>query len=140
MNRSMFKENSKIVVVKILNYLRSQQTQNNVNESIPNLDGTLERLNNFFGTPETLADFEPKEEMLKHLDELTQYFEFQNLILKELLEELQQGLIYDGILIADLKLCKKRVINEEDNKDSYGSIRVNDDGIYFEEKTNNRKK
>lgn len=132
MDNEKLKENYRIVIVKIIDYLGSQQTQNNVNESIPNIDESMAQ-------PD-FVNLEPNEAFNKYIKVWTQYYDFQALISKEFLEELQQGLIYDGILIADLRLCKKRVINEENNKDSYGSIRVNDDGIYFEEKTNNRKK
>ena len=132
MENEKLKENYRIVIVKIIDYLGSQQAQNNVNENIPNIDENMAQ-------PDFINS-EPNEAFNKYIKAWTQYYDFQALISKEFLEELQQGLIYDGISIADLKLCKKRVINEEDNKDSYGIIRVNDDGIYFEEKTNNRKK
>lgn len=132
MENEKLKENYRIVIVKIIDYLGSQQTQNNVNENIPNIDESTAQ-------PDFI-NLEPNEAFNKCIKAWTQYYDFQALISKEFLEELQKGLIYDGISIADLKLCKKRVINEEDNKDSYGIIRVNDDGIYFEEKTNNRKK
>lgn len=132
MDKEKIRENYRIVIVKIIDYLGSQQAQNNVNENIPNIDENM-------ACPD-FVNIEPNEAFNKYINVWYNYFDFQALISKEFLEELQQGLIYDGILIADLKLCKKRVINEKDNKDSYGSIRINDDGIYFEEKTNNRKK
>ena len=39
--------------------------------------------------------------------------------MRRFFEELKEGgPLYDGILIADLNLCKKRVINEDENKDT----------------------
>lgn len=84
-------------------------------------------------------NLEPNKVFNNYIKGWNQYYSFRSLISKEFLEELEQGLIYDGILIADLNLYRKRVINEVDNKDSYGSIRINNEGIYFEEKANNKK-
>lgn len=85
-------------------------------------------------------DIEPNEAFNKLIKELQQYYNFRALISKEFINELQQNHIYDGILITDLELCKKRIINEEYNKDSYGCIRINDNGIYFEEIINEKRK
>jgi len=132
MDNEKLKENYRIVIVKIIDYLGIQQVKNNVIENIPNIDENMAQ-------PD-FVNLEPNEAFNKYIKAWTQYYDFQALISKEFLEELQQGLIYDGISIADLKLCKKRVINEEYSKDSYGIIRIKDDGIYFEEKTNNKRK
>ena len=124
-------EQLKLVIVKIIDYLGEQQKKNNVNENIPNIDGDT-----YFPS---IYDSEPNKAFNGQIKIWLQYFDFQSLISKEFIEEFQQGQICDGILIADLNLCKKRVINEDENKDSYGSIRINNDGIYFEEKANNKK-
>ena len=57
---------------------------------------------------------------------------FYTLIYSELLDELKQGLLHDGILLADLNLCKRRLIREDDNKENSGCIRITEEGIYFE--------
>lgn len=131
MDKEKIIEQFQIIIVKIIDYLGEQQKKNNVNEKIPNIDGDT-----YFPS---IFDSEPNKAFNGQIKIWLQYFGFQSLISKEFLEELQQGQIYDGILIADLNLCKKRVINEDNDKDSYGSIRVNDNGIYFEEKANNKK-
>lgn len=131
MDQEKIIEQLKLVIVKIIDYLGEQQKKNNTNESIPNIDGDTEY--------PSIFNSDPNDAFNKQIKLWQQYFGFQSLISKEFLEEFQQGQIYDGILIADLNLCKKRVINEDENKDSYGSIRVNDNGIYFEEKANNKK-
>lgn len=69
------------------------------------------------------------------------YYDFQTLISTEFLDELKQEQVYDGILIGDLRLCKKRLVNEDLNKNDFGCIRIdNENGIYFEEKTNIKRK
>ena len=132
MDQEKMKNNYRMVIVKIIDYLVSQQALNNVKENIPNIDESM-------AYPD-FQNLEPNEAFNKYIREWNQYYDFQALISKEFLDELQQKNVYDGILIADLQLCKKRVINEDTNKDSYGCIRINNDGIYFEEKTNNRRK
>ena len=132
MDQEKMKNNYRMAIVKIIDYLESQQALNNVKENIPNIDKSM-------AYPDFL-NLEPNDAFNKYIREWNQYYDFQALISKEFLDELQQKNVYDGILIADLQLCKKRVINEDTNKDSYGCIRINNDGIYFEEKTNNRRK
>lgn len=131
MDQEKIIEQLKLVIVKIIDYLGEQQKKNNVNENIPNIDEDT-----YFPS---IFDSEPNKAFNGQIKIWQQYFDFQSLISKEFIEEFQQGQICDGILIADLNLCKKRVINEDENKDSYGSIRVNDNGIYFEEIANNKK-
>lgn len=41
MDNEKLKENYRIVIVKIIDYLGSQQTQTNVNENIPNIDESM---------------------------------------------------------------------------------------------------
>lgn len=132
MDQEKMKNNYRMVIVKIIDYLESQQALNNVKENIPNIDESM-------ACPD-FQNLEPNEAFNKYIREWNQYYNFQALISKEFLDELQQKNVYDGILIADLQLCKKRIINEDSNEDSYGCIRINNDGIYFEEKTNNRRK
>ena len=131
MDKEKIMEQYRIVIGKIIDYLGEQQKKNNVNENIPNIDGDT-----YFPS---IFDLEPNDAFNEQIKIWRQYLSFYSLISKEFLEEFQPGQICDGILIADLNLCKKRVINEDENKDSYGSIRVNDNGIYFEEKANNKK-
>ena len=63
-----------------------------------------------------------------------EYYKYQYLISKELLIEIEEDQIYDGILISDLNLCRRRLINKELGDKDFGCIKVDDTkGIYFEE-------
>ena len=130
MDQEKIIEQYRIVIVKIIDYLGEQQKKNNINENIPVIDMDIKKH----------FDSDVQKGFNHFFKGVIQYQEFYATISREFFEELKEGgPLYDGILIADLNLCKKRVINEDENKDSYGSIRVNDNGIYFEEKANNKK-
>ena len=86
-----------------------------------------------------VLDMKVDEIFKKYFNIWQDYFDYQALISNEFLDELKQNQIYDGILIADLKLCKKRVINEDFNKEEFGCIRIDDvNGIYFDQKVNSK--
>ena len=126
------RDNYIILIDKIIDYLANQQEKNNVNEKIPYIDGTM-------AYPDFI-NLKPNDAFNEYINDWNTYFDFRALISKEFLEELQKGLIRDGIFIADLNLCKKRVVQEDSTKGNYGCVRITDSGIYFEGKTNSMNK
>ena len=131
MDKEKIQDNYKEVLVKIIDYLTVQQSNNNTSELIPNVEESINGMK--------VLDMKVDEIFKKHFNIWQDYFDYQALISNEFLDELKQNQIYDGILIADLKLCKKRVINEDFNKEEFGCIRIDDvNGIYFEQKVNSK--
>lgn len=131
MDKEKIQDNYKEVLVKIIDYLTIQQSNNNTSELIPNVEKSINGMK--------VLDMKVDEIFKKHFNIWQDYFDYQALISNEFLDELKQNQIYDGILIADLKLCKKRVINEDFNKEEFGCIRIDDvNGIYFEQKVNSK--
>ena len=131
MDKEKIQDNYKEVLVKIIDYLTVQQSNNNTSELIPNVEKSINGMK--------VLDMKVDEIFKKHFNIWQDYFDYQALISNEFLDELKQNQIYDGILIADLKLCKKRVINEDFNKEEFGCIRIDDvNGIYFEQKVNSK--
>ena len=131
MDKEKIQDNYKEVLVKIIDYLTVQQSNNNTSELIPNVEESINGMK--------VLDMKVDEIFKKHFNIWQDYFDYQALISNEFLDELKQNQLYDGILIADLKLCKKRVINEDFNKEEFGCIRIDDvNGIYFEQKVNSK--
>ena len=123
------------LIIKIIDYLSAEQEKNNTNELIPIID---------IHSNSILTDV--NEHFNEQIKMWKEYYSFQKLISTELLTEIEERKIYDGILISDLNLCKKRLINKELGDKNFGCIRVHsDNGIYFEEtitkdKTDDEKK
>lgn len=131
MDKEKIQDNYKEVLVKIIDYLTVQQSNNNTSELILNVEESINGMK--------VLDMKVDEIFKKYFNIWQDYFDYQALISNEFLDELKQNQIYDGILIADLKLCKKRVINENFNKEEFGCIRIDDvNGIYFEQKVNSK--
>lgn len=122
MDKNIINDNFKNLVIKIIDYLNVQQTNNNTNELIPTID-----INS------NLANMEPNDFFNKNIKMWQEYYKYQYLISKELLIEIEEDQIYDGILISNLNLCRRRLINKELGDKDFGCIRVDDTkGIYFE--------
>ena len=131
MDKEKIQDNYREVLVKIIDYLAVQQSNSNTSELIPNIEESINEMQ--------VLDMKVNEIFNKHINIWQDYFNFQALISNEFLDELKQNQIYDGILIADLNLCKKRVINEDFNKEDFGCIRIDDtNGIYFEKIVNSK--
>lgn len=128
MDNDLIKQNFTNVVVKIIDYLCEQQSNNNTNEEIPNIDEEMNFSNIFSNMVKNTDSF-----FNNTINSWKKYYEFQSLISKEFIEEFEKRK-FDGILIADLELCKKRLINEDIAKENSSYIEIdNINGIHIKE-------